>query len=101
MADMMVTKGLVDNTAAQIDFLLTRLRKASERFDEMLPDGFRFGKCPDLAGVIRGLTDFTAKVDAEVGAAEIDARFGPSRKTKRRASLAPEVKPSRKAKVGK
>jgi hypothetical protein len=86
MADISVTKAILDETATRMEAWLERLKQAADRWPEDTPD-LRFGKAPDVSGALTVLIKFTAAVAAGVDEARMGSLFNQSTAAKRRDRL--------------
>jgi len=76
MATVTVTKAEIGKILEPLSLIVDRLNKCSGKIGELMPDGFVYYKAPDALGIIKDLTLFAARIDAEIENARLEKRFG-------------------------
>ncbi|MFA5056552.1 MAG: hypothetical protein WC485_00430 [Opitutaceae bacterium] len=84
MADVHVTKGLLNHTASVLTESLKAIQEAESEIQALFEDGsFWLKKGPPVDDALPTLIDFAALVQARVKVAQTERLFGRSEKSKR------------------
>jgi len=90
MAEIQVTKEVLETTAGTLEEQAELLRSVAARIDGVFPEGFLIEKGPPVNDSLPAIIEFTQIVHARVQIAHAERMFGKSAKTKRKEKASDE-----------